>query len=208
MNETKAHWEEHYGERDRIWSGRVNLRLAEVAGDLTPGNALDLGCGEGGDAIWLAEKGWQVVAVDISDTALGRAASEAESRGVADRIQFVQHDLSETFPDGAFDLVSAHFLHSRVRLERPRILRSAAGAVRPGGLLMIVDHGSAPPWASKLDDVPEFPTAEEVIDGLNLRPGDFDRIRVEEVERNVTRPDGKVVPWMDNVIVLRRRESV
>jgi hypothetical protein len=94
-----------------------------------------------------------------------------------------------------------------VRLERPRILASAARAVRHGGLLMIVDHGSAPPWASKLDDVPEFPTPEEVIDGLNLRPGDFDRVRVEEVERNVTRPDGKVVPWMDNVIVLRRRES-
>jgi SAM-dependent methyltransferase len=204
-HETKEHWEEHYGERDRVWSGRVNLRLAEVAGDLTPGTALDLGCGEGGDAIWLAEKGWDVVAVDISDTALGRATEEARSRGVADRIEFVQHDLSETFPDGTFDLVSSHFLHSRVRLERPLILRKAAQAVRPGGLLMIVDHGSAPPWASKLDDVPEFPTAEEVIASLNLRAGEFDRVRVEEVERNVTRPDGDVVPWMDNVMVLRRR---
>ncbi len=204
-HETKEHWEQHYGERDRVWSGRVNLRLAEVAGDLTPGTALDLGCGEGGDAIWLAEKGWHVVAVDISDTALGRAAAEAKSRGVADRIEFVQHDLSETFPEGTFDLVSSHFLHSRVRLERPRILRNAAQAVRPGGVLMIVDHGSAPPWASKLDDVPEFPTAEEVIAGLNLRPGEFDRLRVEDVERNVTRPDGDVVPWMDNVMVLRRR---
>lgn len=204
-HETKEHWEEHYGERDRVWSGRVNLRLAEVAGDLTPGTALDLGCGEGGDAIWLAEKGWSVVAVDISDTALGRATEEARSRGVADRIEFVQHDLSETFPDGTFDLVSSHFLHSKVRLERPRILRKAAQAVRPGGLLMIVDHGSAPPWASKLDDVPEFPTAEEVLASLNLRRGEFDRVRVEEVERNVTRPDGDVVPWMDNVMVLRRR---
>jgi SAM-dependent methyltransferase len=204
-HETKEHWEQHYGERDRVWSGRVNLRLAEVAGDLTPGTALDLGCGEGGDAIWLAEKGWNVVAVDISDTALGRAAAEAKSRGVADRIEFVQHDLSETFPEGTFDLVSSHFLHSRVRLERPRILRNAAQAVRPGGVLMIVDHGSAPPWASKLDEVPEFPTAEEVIAGLNLRPGEFDRLRVEEVERNVTRPDGDVVPWMDSVMVLRRR---
>lgn len=206
-HETKAHWEEHYGERDRVWSGRVNVRLSEVAADLTPGKALDLGCGEGGDAIWLAEKGWEVVAVDISDTALRRAADEARSRGVIDRIQFVQHDLSETFPEGTFDLVSSHFLHSRVRLDRPRILGKAAGAVRPGGLLVIVDHGSAPPWASKLDDVPEFPTAEEVIAGMNLRPGEFDRVRVEEVERDVTRPDGEVVPWMDNVMVLRRRPS-
>ena len=206
-HETKEHWEQHYGERDRVWSGRVNLRLAEVAEDLAPGTALDLGCGEGGDAIWLAEKGWHVVAVDISDTALGRASAEAESRGVADRIEFAQHDLSETFPEGTFDLVSSHFLHSRVRLERPRILINAARAVNPGGLLVIVDHGSAPPWASKLDDVPEFPTAEEVIAGLNLKPGEFDRVRVEEVERNVTRPDGEVVPWMDNVMVLRRRAS-
>ena len=102
-------------------------------------------------------------------------------------------------------MVTSHFLHSKVRLERPRILGNAARAVRPGGLLVIVDHGAAPPWASKLDDVPEFPSAEEVIEGLNLRPGEFDRVRVEEVERNVTRPDGEVVPWMDNVIVLRRR---
>jgi SAM-dependent methyltransferase len=206
-HETKEHWEQHYGERDKVWSGRVNLRLAEVAEDLTPGTALDLGCGEGGDAIWLAEKGWNVVAVDIADTALGRAAAEATSRGVADRIEFVQLDLSEEFPDGTFDLVSAHFLHSRVRLERPRILGKAAQAVRAGGLLVIVDHGSAPPWASQLDDFPEFPTAEEVIAGLNLAPGEFERVRVEEVERNVTRPDGEVVPWMDNVMVLRRHPS-
>ena len=90
MNETKAHWEEHYGERDRVWSGRVNVQFADVVADLTPGRALDLGCGEGADAVWLAERGWDVVAVDISDTALGRAREAARSRGVADRIEFVQ----------------------------------------------------------------------------------------------------------------------
>ena len=74
MNDTQTHWEEHYGERERVWSGRVNARLAEVAAELPPGRALDLGCGEGADAVWLAERGWDVVAVDISETALGRAA--------------------------------------------------------------------------------------------------------------------------------------
>ncbi len=207
MNETKAHWEEHYGERERVWSGRVNLRLAEVAADLPPGRALDLGCGEGGDAVWLAERGWDVVAVDISETALGRAAHEASSRGVGDHIEFVQKDLSDSFPDGKFDLVSAQFLHSKVRLERPKILANAVEAVRPGGLLLIVDHGAAPPWASKLDHVPEFPSAEEVVASLDLGTDEFDRVRVEEVARDVTRPDGQVVPWMDNVIVLRRRAS-
>jgi SAM-dependent methyltransferase len=207
MNETKAHWEQHYGERDRVWSGRVNVQFADVVADLTPGRALDLGCGEGGDAVWLAERGWNVVAVDISDTALGRAAEAAGTRGVADRIEFVQQDLSDGFPDGTFDLISSQFLHSTVRLDRTSILAKAAQAIRPGGLLVIVDHGSAPPWASKLDHVHEFPSAEEVVAALDLGDGEFERVRVEAVERQAVGPEGQQRPWMDNVIVLRRRNS-
>lgn len=207
MNETKAHWEEHYGERDRVWSGRVNVQFADVVADLTPGRALDLGCGEGGDAVWLAERGWNVVAVDISDTALGRAAEAAGTRGVADRIEFVQLDLSDGFPDGTFDLISSQFLHSTVRLDRTSILAKAAQAIRPGGLLVIVDHASAPPWASKLDHVHEFPSAEEVVAALDLGDGEFERVRVEAVERQAVGPEGQQRPWMDNVIVLRRRNS-
>ena len=90
MNTAKEHWEQHYGERDRVWSGRVNLRLVEVVSTLEPGRALDLGCGEGADACWLAERGWTVVAVDISDTALQRAAAEADTRGLGDRIDFAR----------------------------------------------------------------------------------------------------------------------
>jgi SAM-dependent methyltransferase len=205
MNDTQAHWEEHYGERERVWTGRVNVQFADVVSELPPGRALDLGCGEGADAVWLAERGWDVVAVDISETALGRAAQEASSRGVGHRIDFIQLDLSDTFPEGSFDLVSSQFLHSTVRLDRPRILAQAAEAVRPDGLLVIVDHGSAPPWASKLDHVHEFPSAEEVVAALDLSADEFDRVRVDSVERDVVRPDGQVVPWMDNVIVLRRR---
>jgi SAM-dependent methyltransferase len=207
MNETKAHWEEHYGERDRIWSGRVNVQFADVVADLPPGRALDLGCGEGADAVWLAEQGWEVVAVDISETALGRAKKEATSRGIAGRIQFVQLDLSDDFPDGTFDLVSAQFLHSTVRLDRQPILVNAAAALRPGGLLVIVDHGSAPPWASKLDHHHEFPSAEEVVAGLDLSTDEFEHARVEAVERQAVGPEGQQRPWMDNVIVLRRRAS-
>jgi SAM-dependent methyltransferase len=205
MNRTKAHWEEHYRERERVWSGGVNVQFADVVADLTPGRALDLGCGEGGDAVWLAERGWHVVAVDISDTALGRAREAADSRGVADRIEFVQLDLSDSFPDGTFDLVSSQFLHSTVRLDRTRILANAAAALRSGGLLVIVDHGSAPPWVSKLDHRHEFPSAEEVIAGLDLGAGEFERLRVEAVERQASGPEGQQRPWMDNVMVLRRR---
>ena len=205
MNETQAHWEEHYGERDRVWSGRVNVQFADVVADLTPGRALDLGCGEGADAVWLAERGWDVVAVDISETALGRAREAASARGVGDRIEFVRLDLSDGFPDGMFDLVSSQFLHSTVRLDRTTILAKAAHAIRPGGLLVIVDHGSAPPWVSKLDHVHEFPSAEEVVAGLDLGDGDFERLRVDAVERQAVGPEGEQRPWMDNVIVLRRR---
>ncbi|MDT5101771.1 MAG: hypothetical protein QOC76_5508 [Mycobacterium sp.] len=204
MNQTKAQWEEHYGERERVWSGRVNVQFADVVADLAPGRALDLGCGEGGDAVWLAERGWHVVAVDISDTALGRAREAADSRGVADRIEFVQLDLSDSFPDGTFDLVSSQFLHSTVPLDRTKILANAAATLRSGGLLVIVDHGSAPPWVSKLDHHHEFPSAEEVIAGLDLSADQFERLRVEAVERQAVGPEGQQRPWMDNVMVLRR----
>jgi SAM-dependent methyltransferase len=200
------YWEQHYGERDRIWSGRVNIQFASVVEGLPPGRALDLGCGEGGDSVWLAEHGWQVTAVDISTTALERARTEATSRGVADRITFEQHDLSDSFPKGSYDLVSAQFLHSTVRLERPRILQDAADAVAPGGTLVIVDHGAPPPWAhSKVPHDHPFPSAEEVLGGLDLPADRWRRVRVEAVHREVTTPDGQSVMWPDNVMVLERQ---
>jgi SAM-dependent methyltransferase len=205
-HETKDHWEQHYGERDRIWSGRVNVQFADVAGDLTPGRALDLGCGEGADAVWLAERGWTVTAVDISDTALGRARDAAAARDVANRIEFRQLDLSEGFPEGTFDLISSQFLHSKLPLDRQKILVTATTALRPGGLLVVVDHGSAPPWASKLDHDHEFPGAEEVVAGLTLSD-EFEVLRVDSVERQAVGPEGQQRPWMDNVIVVRRRAS-
>ena len=205
MNETQAHWEQHYGERDRVWSGQVNVQFADVVADLPAGRALDLGCGEGADAVWLAERGWDVVAVDVSETALGRAENAATSRGVADHIEFVQMDLSDSFPRGTFDLASAQFLHSTLRLDRASKLANAAAALRPGGWLVIVDHGSAPPWVSKLDHHHEFPSAEEVVASLDLKDDEFERVRVDAVERQAVGPEGQQRPWMDNVIVLRRR---
>nr|MCW1958060.1 methyltransferase domain-containing protein [Mycobacterium sp.] len=138
-NEHHATWEDHYSARPQVWSGRVNAQLADIAPRLGGTTALDLGCGEGADAIWLAEQGWRVVAVDVSGTALSRARAAAASRGVAEHIDFQQHDLTRGFPDGSFDLVSAQFLHSTVDMDRTAILRRAAAAVSPGGALLIVD---------------------------------------------------------------------
>jgi len=205
MSEAQQVWEEHYTERNRVWSGRANVRLVEVAESLPPGRVLDLGCGEGGDAMWLAERGWHVTAVDISQTALDRAAADARARNVLERIDFQRHDLPHTFVDGAFDLVSAQFLHSMVELDRPRLLRMAAEALSAGGTLLIVDHAGPPPWASKLDHHHEFPSADEVVASLNLDDSEWERVRVEAVDREATGPDGQVVTWTDNVIVLRRR---
>jgi SAM-dependent methyltransferase len=199
------YWEAHYGERERIWSGRVNVQLAGIASALTPGRALDLGCGEGGDAFWLAEQGWQVTAVDVSQTALGRAEAEAVSRGIRERIVFERHDLSDSFPDGTFDLVSAQFLHSTVRLERPQILRRAANAVAPGGRLVIVDHAAPPPFSKKVPHDHPFPSPEEVLAELDLPAARWDRERVEVVERPGIDPDGQPFTWRDNVMVLHRR---
>jgi SAM-dependent methyltransferase len=201
----QQYWEEHYGGRDRIWSGHVNVQLASVVAELPPGRALDLGCGEGGDAVWLAERGWHVTAVDVSETALARAAAEARARGVLDRIDFHHHDLSDSFPDGTFDLASAQFLHSTVRLERPAILRRTARAVAPGGLLVIVDHAEPPLFSKKVPHDHPFPAPEEVLAELALPAEEWDRARVEVVDRDGTDPDGRPFTWRDNVMVLRRR---
>ena len=198
-----ATWEEHYTAKPQVWSGRVNARLAEVVPQIAGTRALDLGCGEGADAIWLAEHGWTVTAVDISDTALARARAAAVERGLADRIDFQQHELTSSFPDGPFDLVSAQFLHSTLEMDRSAILRRAAASLAPGGTLLIVDHAAAPPWASKLHHH-EFPSAESVVAGLALYSGQWERIRVEIADRVARGPDGEEAVLVDNVILLRR----
>ena len=202
-NEHHATWEEHYSAKPQVWSGRVNAQLSAIAPTLSGTRALDLGCGEGADAIWLAEHGWTVVAVDVSSTALARAREATESRGVADRIDFVQHDLTSSLPEGSFDLVSAQFLHSTVEMDRSEILRRAAAAVVPGGALLIVDHAAAPPWASKLHHH-EFPTADAVVAGLALPGEQWRELRADSVQRPTRGPDGEDVTLVDNVILLSR----
>lgn len=170
---------------------------------MTPGTALDLGCGEGGDAVWLATRGWRVTATDISATALDRARIAAESAGVSDLIDWQRHDFAESFPSGAFDLVSAQFLHTPIDFPRERVLQAASGAVARGGLLLIVSHAAFPPWSQHHDDV-HFPTAQETLDGLDLEPDDWRIDRVETVEREATGPDGTVATLYDAIVAVKR----
>ncbi|WP_377268010.1 SAM-dependent methyltransferase [Peterkaempfera sp. SMS 1(5)a] len=197
-------WEARYAEGDRIWSGEPNAALVREAADLPPGRALDLGCGEGADAIWLARQGWRVTAVDISRTALDRAAGHAAAEGVADRIDFQRLDLASAFPDGTFELVSAHFLHSHGDLPRERILRTAAAAVVPGGMLLIVGHAGFPAGEHATHAGVHFPAPQEVISALDLPEGQWEVLRIDEYESVRTGPDGRPVTRADNTVKLRR----
>ena len=138
MTFDRAYWEDRYGAPGSTWSGRPNAVLVTEATELAPGRALDIGSGEGGDAIWLALRGWSVTGVDISQNALDKAAERASSAGV--RIEWEQHDLSEWMPQpSSFDLVTSHFMHLPALLRTP-LFAALAAAVAPGGTLLIVGH--------------------------------------------------------------------
>lgn len=204
LQDAREFWEQFYAENEQVWSGRANARLVEVASGLSPGRALDLGCGEGGDALWLAEHGWGVLAVDVSEAALQRSREAAVEQNTMSHIDFERHDLSDSFPDGHFDLVSAQFLHSTARLDREVVLRRAADAVAVGGTLLIVDHAAAPPWAGEHARDHVFPTVDGVLAALQLDDARWTRLRAEHAEREGVGPDGQTVTLGDNVFVLRR----
>ena len=152
MTEPAEFWEARYSGSDGVWSGRVNPTMAEVAADLPPGRALDLGCGEGGDVLWLAERGWQVTGVDISPTAVARGRAAAAAAGLPEgQVRFVADDLASFAADGEYDLVTACFLQSPVELNRSGALVRAAARIAPGGHLLVVTHAAPPPWASALN---------------------------------------------------------
>ncbi|QFZ18232.1 class I SAM-dependent methyltransferase [Saccharothrix syringae] len=208
MTTTEEFWEAFYSERDQVWTGNPNELLVEQVADLTPGSALDLGCGEGGDALWLAGQGWQVTAVDVSATALARGAARAAEAGLADRVDWQRHDLSRSFPTGSFDLVSAQFLHSSTEAEgeRGRVLARAAEAVAPGGVLLVVGHAE---WPTFVRDNPpvdyRFPTNADVLAAVD--PSRRWLVEVDEsVVRELTGPNGERGTRTDVVLRLRRPE--
>ena len=202
--EAERFWEDHYRRREQVWSGNANAVLVDVVGGLPPGAALDLGCGEGGDAIWLARQGWRVTAIDISATALQRVAARASAAGVADRVECERHDLARTFPAGRFDLVSAQYLHTPVDFPRARVLQAAARAVAVGGLLLIVEHASIAPWSWNQDPQTRFPTPEQILASLDLTLAQWHIERLAAPARQATGPGGRVATVTDNIVAIRR----
>jgi SAM-dependent methyltransferase len=135
-----AFWDERYGADDRVWSGRPNPQLVDRVTGTSPGRALDVGAGEGADAVWLARQSWDVTAFDVSQVALDKAARHAVEAGVADRITWQRVDLATWVGEpGAYDLVSAQFMY----LDQPALTtlyRQLGAAVAPGGILLLVGH--------------------------------------------------------------------
>ncbi|PAZ10021.1 SAM-dependent methyltransferase [Streptomyces sp. SA15] len=197
-------WETRYQGVERIWSGRPNPLLVREVRGLEPGTALDLGCGEGADAVWLASQGWRVTGVDISRTALERAAGHAAEAGVGDRISWERHELGVTFPEGSFDLVSAQFLQSPVPWDQDGALRRAAAAVAQGGTLLIVMHAGWPSWQDEPPFDAEFPTLEGTLAALALPEESWSVETLDTVRKQSVSPEGVEGFREDNVWRIRR----
>jgi len=200
-------WDERYRSKSELWSGEPNAHLVSQASELSPGTALDVGSGEGADAIWLAERGWQVTAVDVSTVALSRGATRASEVGadVARRIDWLHEDVLTWSPDPmSFDLVSAQFMHLP---ERPRksLFQRLAGSVAPGGTLLLVGHHPSDLQTTvPRPPMPElFFTASEIAVSLDTHTWEI--AVVAAPERSTTDPEGQTVTIHDAVLAARRR---
>lgn len=207
MDQPADFWEQRYASSERIWSGRANQALADVAETLPPGRALDLGCGEGGDAIWLAQHGWQATGIDIAPSAIAHARAAAEALGLGpDRVTFRVGDLESGTDGERYDLVSACFLQSPVALSREQILRRAAEQVAPRGHLLIVSHAAPPPWSQLAHDHPEgMPQPADELAALELPPELWEVELAEVRRREATGPDGEHAVLDDGIVLVRRR---
>jgi 2-polyprenyl-3-methyl-5-hydroxy-6-metoxy-1,4-benzoquinol methylase len=135
---SREQWDERYGTDDLIWRAEPNRFLVDELDGIAPGRALDVACGEGRNALWLAAKGWRVTAVDFSRAALAKGRRIASEKGL--EVEYVEADVVEWPPPlGQFDAVVLMYLHLRAP-ERRQVLSHAKAALAPGGLLLVVGH--------------------------------------------------------------------
>jgi SAM-dependent methyltransferase len=197
-----AEWDTRYGERDgTMWSGRPNGRLVDEVADLTPGRALDVGCGEGADAVWLARHGWTVTAIDISDVAIGRARKAAEVAEAT--VDWVCGDALRTpLPAGSFDLVSMQY-PALPKAAGDAAVRTLLDTVRPGGLLLAVYHDlddeHREHMKSRGIDPADYVGADDLGQLLSV---DF-TIELHAVEARIDPPPG--TPHIADVVLRARR---
>ena len=183
----REHWDERYGTEELIWKAEPNRFLVEELGALAPGRALDVACGEGRNAVWLASKGWRVTGADFSRAGLAKAQRLATDRGV--EVTWVEADVVEWRPPTAsFDLVVVMYLHLPAG-QRRQALAHATAALAPGGVLLVVGHDTSN--LLKGTGGPQDPavlfTPEEIVEdlsGLQIE-------RAEQVERTVVTDAGE-----------------
>lgn len=174
-------WDRRYAGSELVWTAEPNRFLAAEVADLAAGRALDVACGEGRNAVWLAQRGWEVTGVDFSQVGLDKAARLAEERSVS--VQWVLADVVEYEPaPGAFDLVAILYLHLEPAATRA-VLRRGVAALAPGATLLIVGHD--PTNIEEGHGGPQNPrilmAPEEIADVLD----DLDVVRAERVHRPV-----------------------
>ncbi|HEX2303590.1 MAG TPA: class I SAM-dependent methyltransferase [Gaiella sp.] len=192
-------WNERYSRKELVWTAEPNRLFAAEVDGLEPGRALDLACGEGRNAVWLAERGWRVTAVDFSDVALAKAERLASTRDVD--VEWILADVLDHHPGRrAYDLVAVLYLQLP-RDELARAVRRAAEAVAPGGTLIVLGHD-----ATNLEDGYGGPkdaavlfTPEDVVTEI----GDLVVERAEKVRRTVALADGEAVA-IDALVLARR----
>ena len=198
-------WNRRYAAKEFIWTVNANRFLVAEAANLLPGRALDLAAGEGRNAVWLAERGWAVRAIDFSDVAIEKGKRLAAARQVADKVDFQIIDLRGYQPEvHHFDLVALMYLQIP-RAEREPIFVRAARAVAPGGTFLLVAHDSANLMHGY--GGPQHPdvlyTAEQVVNALG---GELEIEKATPVERPVETDDGTKVA-IDCLVRGKRRDS-
>lgn len=187
-----------YRSRDALWSGRPNPQLVTEVAGMPPGTALDAGCGEGGDALWLAANGWRVTGVDFVPTALERASAHAKAADLD--VEFLHADLTRWAPGRRFDLVSAHYLHMS-REPQAATYRNLARLVAPGGTLLVVGHDARHIAVHRPDAHDLYFTLEETVTLL----GEGWEVEVAETRPRVTtNGGGQEVHVGDSVLRARR----
>jgi SAM-dependent methyltransferase len=195
-------WDEEYARRERWWSGAPNATLVTEVASLGPGTALEVGCGEGADAIWLAQQGWDVTGVDISQVALDRASRAAAEAGVS--VRWERRDLvadgAPAGEGGGFDLVTVHY-PALPRTPEDEAIVALLGAVAPGGTLLLVAHDVTGHHGHAGDDVP-IVQPEDVVDHLSSGW----TIDVLET-RPRTAPPGHTGPDVPDVVLRARRSG-
>ncbi|WP_030690950.1 bifunctional 2-polyprenyl-6-hydroxyphenol methylase/3-demethylubiquinol 3-O-methyltransferase UbiG [Streptomyces globisporus] len=196
----RAKWDDLYADRERLWSGRPNGALvAEVAG-LTPGRVLDVGCGEGADAVWLARGGWDVTALEVSGVALERAAGHARDADVT--VRWVHATLTEAaLPPASFDLVSAQY-PALLRTPDAAAERALLSAVAVGGVLLLVHHAG---METRQADESGFDPADYVWPSTVTALLDDDWVVEVDEQRPRVAPDGGAGAHHTHDLVLRAR---